>query len=84
MNALLAVLNKKLQEQISVLKQLCKPRCPLKYSILCLYRIGSVSAGGTHKGKKAQGGEPGKFQTFIEAKWKAIFTKIQSGTLKPF
>ena len=44
--------HKNCQEQISVIQQFWSPRCPLKYSILCLYRIGAVSAGDTHKGKK--------------------------------
>ena len=52
LKALPAVLNKKRQEQISVIKQLLSPRCPLNYSIIYIYRIGAGSAEGTHKIKK--------------------------------
>ena len=43
---------KNCQVIISVIKQFQSPGCPLKYSFLCLCRIGAVSAGGTHLGKK--------------------------------
>ena len=43
---------KNCHEIISVIQQFQSHGCPLKYSFFCLCRIGAVSAGGTHMGKK--------------------------------